>query len=221
MLYENLVVRKDLRVGLEGGLGARLSVVPMRWTGAGGHAAFVFLLVDVAVAADFDLAPFGEEIDHGDADAVQAAGGLVGPLLELAAELEHRHHAFERGDVAPISRLSWSCFSTGMPRPSSSTVTEPSLLIVTRTLWANCRPWPRRSSCRRLRTPGGAGRALRVVADVHAGRSRTCSRSLRCSRSSARVLFGSGRGDGTTAGLRMVFSDFVRVCYVYLESRAI
>ena len=44
------------------------------------HAALVFLLVDVAVAADLDLAPFGEEVDDGDADAVQTAGGLVGPL---------------------------------------------------------------------------------------------------------------------------------------------
>ena len=65
-----------------------------------GDAAFVFLLVDVAVAADFDLAPFGEEVDHRDADAVQAAGGLVGAFFELAAELEDGHHAFERGHVA-------------------------------------------------------------------------------------------------------------------------
>ena len=65
-----------------------------------GDAALVLLVVDVAVAADFDLAPFGEEVHDGDADAVQAAGGLVGAFLELAAELEHGHHAFERGDVA-------------------------------------------------------------------------------------------------------------------------
>ena len=65
-----------------------------------GDAALVLLVVDVAVAADFDLAPFGEEVDDRDADAVQAAGGLVGAFVELAAELEHGHHAFERGDVA-------------------------------------------------------------------------------------------------------------------------
>ena len=71
----------------------------MRRTSAGGHAALVLLLEDVALAADFDLAPFGEEVDHGDAHAVQSAGGLVGPLLELAAELQHGHHALERGEA--------------------------------------------------------------------------------------------------------------------------
>ena len=46
-----------------------------------GDAALVFLVIDVAVAADFDFAPFGEEVHDRDADAVQAAGGLVGALL--------------------------------------------------------------------------------------------------------------------------------------------
>ena len=51
-------------------------------------------------AGDLDLAPFGKKVDYGDTHAVEAAGCLVGALLELAAELEHRHHALERGDVA-------------------------------------------------------------------------------------------------------------------------
>ena len=92
--------REDLRIGLEGGLGAALGGVADAADVGLGDAALVFLVVDVAVAADFDLAPFGEEVDDGDADAVQAAGGLVGALFELAAELEDGHHAFERGDVA-------------------------------------------------------------------------------------------------------------------------
>ena len=58
----------------------RLVVVPIFVDGALRHAALEFLLIDLAVAADFDLAPFGEEVDGLDADAVQAAGGLVGPL---------------------------------------------------------------------------------------------------------------------------------------------
>ena len=128
--------REDLRVGLERGLGAALVGVADAADVGLRHAALVFLVIDVAVAADFDLAPFGEEIHHGDADAVQAAGGLVGALAELAAELEHGHHAFERGDVAADFFGSCSCRSTGMPRPSSSTVTEPSALIVTLTIVA-------------------------------------------------------------------------------------
>ena len=94
-----LEVAEDLGVGLEGGLGAGAVGLAHAAHRAGRHAAFVFLLIDVAVAADFDLAPFGEEVHDLDADAVQAAGGLVGLLVELAAELELGHHAFERGDA--------------------------------------------------------------------------------------------------------------------------
>ncbi len=75
----------------------RRSVRPMRRHVAGGHAALVFLLVDVSLAADFHFAPFGKKIDHGDAHAVQAAGGLIGALFELAAEFQHGHHALQGG----------------------------------------------------------------------------------------------------------------------------
>ena len=69
-----------------------------------GNAAFVFLVVDLAVAADLDFAPFREEVDHRDADAVQAAGGLVGAFFEFAAEFEDGHHAFERSRAqAPLA----------------------------------------------------------------------------------------------------------------------
>ena len=99
MLYWNLVIGEDLRVGLEGGLGAAAVAAADAADVGHRHAALVFLLVDVPVAADLDLAPFGEEVDHGDADAVQTAGGLVGPLLELAAELQHGHHALQRREA--------------------------------------------------------------------------------------------------------------------------
>ena len=57
------------------------------------------------------------------------------------------------------------------------------------------RPSLRRSSCRRLRRRGGAGRG-RVVSPMYMpGRSRTCSRSLRCSRSSDGVAV-AARGGG-------------------------
>ncbi len=95
-----LGVGEDLRVGLERGLGAAFGGVADAADIGLGDAALVFLVIDVAVAADFDLAPFGEEVHDRDADAVQAAGGLVGAFVELAAELQHGHHAFERGDIA-------------------------------------------------------------------------------------------------------------------------
>jgi hypothetical protein len=95
-----LSVREDLRVGFERGLGAALRGVADAADFGLGDAAFVFLVVDLAVATDFDFAPFGEEVDNGDADAVEAAGGLVGALFELAAEFEDGHYAFERTDIA-------------------------------------------------------------------------------------------------------------------------
>ena len=94
-----LGVGEDLRVGLEGGLGADAVGAADAADVAGRHAALVLLLIDVALAADLDLAPFGEEVDHGDAHAVQTAGGLIGALFELAAELQHGHHALERGEA--------------------------------------------------------------------------------------------------------------------------
>ena len=94
------MLREDLRIGLEGGLRAAFGRRADAADFARGDAALVFLMVDVAVAADFDFAPFAEEVDDRDADAVQTAGGLVGAFFELAAEFEDGHHAFERGDFA-------------------------------------------------------------------------------------------------------------------------
>ena len=89
------------------------------------HAPLVFLLIDVALAADLDLAPLGEEVDHGDADAVQTAGGLIGPFLNFPPNFSTV--------ITPwsVEKPRSGCSSTGMPRPLSSTVTEPSLLIIT------------------------------------------------------------------------------------------
>ncbi len=94
-----LAVAEDLRVGLERGAGAGAIRFADLADLAGRHAAFVFLLIEMAVAADFDFAPFAEKVDDLHADAVQAARGFVGLLVELAAELEPGHHAFERGDA--------------------------------------------------------------------------------------------------------------------------
>jgi hypothetical protein len=91
-----LGVREDQGVGLEGGLGAYPIGPPNPPHFPGGHAALVFLLIDVAAAADLDLTPLGEEVDHRHPHAVQPAGGLIGALVELAAEFEHRHHALKR-----------------------------------------------------------------------------------------------------------------------------
>ncbi len=62
-------------------------------------------VVLLAVAPDAQIQPLRQRIDHGDADAVEAAGHLVGILVELTAgmELGHddlgRRHAFFLVDV--------------------------------------------------------------------------------------------------------------------------
>ncbi len=49
----------------------RLVVAPSAANFSGGHAPHVVLLVQVPVAADFDIAPFGKEVHNRDAHAVQ------------------------------------------------------------------------------------------------------------------------------------------------------
>ena len=57
-----------------------------------GLAALVGLLVHLAVALDLDLEVFRQGIDDGQPDAVQAAGDLVGALVELAAGVQLGEH---------------------------------------------------------------------------------------------------------------------------------
>ena len=148
-----------------------------------GIAAFVFLVIDLAIAADFDLAPFGEEVDDRDADAVQTAGSLVGAFFELAAEFEDGHHAFERGHIAAgfFGKL-------GMPLDGDAAA-----IVFDRDAAIDVD--------RNADRGGVAGHRFvdRIVDDfVHEvmqtaavvspmymlGRSRTCSKSVRCWRSS-------------------------------------
>ena len=54
----------------------------------------VFLLVDLAVAPDFEVELLRERVDDRHADAVQAARDLVAVVVELAAGVQHRQHDF-------------------------------------------------------------------------------------------------------------------------------
>ena len=53
----------------------------------------------LAVAADLQLQPRRQCVDHRDADAVQAAGHLVGVLVELSAGMQLRHDDLGGGDA--------------------------------------------------------------------------------------------------------------------------
>ncbi len=90
-------VFEDLEVGQEGDLGAVL--VGGRALLEFGHrfAALVVLLPDRAVGFDLQVEPLGERVDHGRADAVQAAGDLVAAAVpELAARVEDGEDDFGR-----------------------------------------------------------------------------------------------------------------------------
>jgi hypothetical protein len=53
----------------------------------------------LAVAVDGGFAPFGKEVDAGEADAVDAAGDGVAAVVEFAACFELRHGEFDAGDT--------------------------------------------------------------------------------------------------------------------------
>ena len=88
-----------MRVRLEGHLGAPALGFAGVGQRRGGLAPFVALVIDLAVPADLHLQVFGQGVDHRDADAVEAAGDLVGPGVELAAGVQAGHDHFHRGQV--------------------------------------------------------------------------------------------------------------------------
>ena len=71
-------------------------MTPISWIGASRLAALVALLVDLAAAADLHLERLGEGVHDRHADAVQAAGHLVGALVELAAGVQLGEHDLRR-----------------------------------------------------------------------------------------------------------------------------
>ena len=109
------VILEDLLVELEGDLGSgvlRLLQLADDLDRLLRVAAFVALEMDLAVALDLDLAPFGKRVDRRYAHAVQAAGDLVPAAAELAAGMQLGHDHFQGGfllcrvhvhrDAAPV-----------------------------------------------------------------------------------------------------------------------
>ncbi len=89
---------ENLRVRLEAHLGAApVGRAPELLEAALGNAALERLPIELAAGRDLDLEPLRERVHHGDADAVQAARGLVDLGVELAAGVERAHHHFEGG----------------------------------------------------------------------------------------------------------------------------
>ena len=89
---------ENLGVGLEADLGAA-AVVDLAevFELALGVAALERHAVELLAARDLDLEPRGQRVDHGHADAVQAARGLIDLGVEFAAGMQRAHDDFERG----------------------------------------------------------------------------------------------------------------------------
>ena len=91
---------ENFGVGLEGDLGAgAFAALADHLQLAGGVAVIVGLGVDLAVALDLHLQPLAERVDHAHAHAVQAAGHLVGLVVELAARVQLGHDHLHGGDA--------------------------------------------------------------------------------------------------------------------------
>ena len=88
---------KHLAIGLEGDLRAVLIGRADDAHFLGNMAARELHLINLAVAADLDLEPFGQRVDDRRADAVQAAGDLVASAAELAARVQDGIDDLERG----------------------------------------------------------------------------------------------------------------------------
>ena len=80
---------EDLAVRLEADDRAVLGGLLSRREVALRHTELVALGPHLALTADLQLEPFRERIDDRYADTVEAAGNLVGGMLELAARVEH------------------------------------------------------------------------------------------------------------------------------------
>ena len=97
-----MVFDEDGLVGLEGRRRARLLAlleVAQPLDGGDGRAAFIALLPYRPVAPDLDLHPLRQSIDGRRADAVEAAGDLVGGVVELAAGVQAGMHDLQGRDL--------------------------------------------------------------------------------------------------------------------------
>ena len=110
---------ENLRIGREGDLGAALLGRAGDFQRLDRIAAVIALLVDLAVAPDFQVERLRQRVHDRHADAVQTAGDLVAVVVELAAGVQHGQHDFcgrapalvliDGNTAAVVDRRSPSC----------------------------------------------------------------------------------------------------------------
>ena len=91
---------KICELGLKRSVVPRSAVSPMAAERGLRFAQAIFLAMQFAVAPDDEFEVIGQRVDDGDADAVQAAGDLVGAVVEFSAGVQHGHDDF--GGGAPL-----------------------------------------------------------------------------------------------------------------------
>ena len=104
-----LLLGEEGGVGFEGDLGAGVVGLADDLHVLALDAALEDHVVDLAVAVDFDLHPFGDEVDDGRADTVQPTGGAVGGfvvVVELAPGAEGGEDDLDGGDALGGDRKS-------------------------------------------------------------------------------------------------------------------
>ncbi len=88
---ENLRIRLEAHLGAAAiGDAAQLLELALR------NPARKNLSIELLAGRHLHLDALGQRIDDGDADAMQAAGGLIGARIEFAAGVQHGHDHFER-----------------------------------------------------------------------------------------------------------------------------
>ena len=131
-------------------------------------------LVLLAAAIDRQLQPLGERVHHRDADAVQAAGDLVGVLVELPAGVQLGHDDLGRRDAFALVDVGGDAAAVVGDGDRAVGVEDH---LDAR---GPAAPAPRRWRCRPPRRPCGAGPSRRRCRRCTCpGRLRTASRPFR------------------------------------------
>jgi hypothetical protein len=86
-----LDVGEGIGAGLEEDIGAGALGLADGVQGPLGLPVVEFLAIGLAIPVDGHDQTLGERVHHGDADAVQSPGNLVGVVVELTAGVEHGH----------------------------------------------------------------------------------------------------------------------------------
>ena len=139
-LLKDLRVRKEIDAGSGRLRASKFREKPLLQFD-GRDSSFIVVMMYISIPADLDIQISRKRIDNRGTDTVETAAGLVCGIVELAACMQGRKDKSS-------ADIPFSCISTGIPRPLSVTVAEPSFSSVT---WISLQ-YPARCSSTALST---------------------------------------------------------------------